>query len=466
MQHTSHPASSPAPLSFVSDTPSQISQELYQKLALFLSPLLKPLDEQIDARLVRTFLATIAALLQHRHSTCGLLLSELGGYLLSPAQAPAGTKRLSNLLRCPRWSFDLIERFLWRQASERCDQLRAEGEDVLVLWDESVVEKPESIALEGLCAVRSATAQRLKRIKPGYFNPPGGRPIFVPGWQWITLLLMGRSGPPTVAAMRWWSTRGPQAIAARTVQSRLLRQCKRDWGRRVLHVFDRGYAGGPWLELLSQQKVRFILRWPKHYKLIDGQRESGKEAKAWQLTRGQRSWEYRLLRDARHNCERKTGVYALEVRHSQYEGTLWLVVSRPGVGREPWYLLTNEKITTPEAAWKIVLAYARRWQIEMAFRYTKSELAFESPRLWKWEGRLKLLLMATLAYAFLLTLLSWPELCAWLLRHYCHRTGKRSRDTPTPLYRLRDALSRLWLSCHAHPASAFNPLLRIWLNSG
>lgn len=30
----------------------------------------------------------------------------------------------------------------------------------------------------------------------------------------------------------------------------------------------------------------------------------------------------------------------------------------------------------------MVFAYARRWQIEMAFRYTKSELALESPRLW------------------------------------------------------------------------------------
>ena len=57
------------------------------------------------------------------------------------------------------------------------------GEDVLALWDESVVEKSESIKLEGLCAVRSSKAARLKRIKPGFFNPPGGRPIFVPGMQ-------------------------------------------------------------------------------------------------------------------------------------------------------------------------------------------------------------------------------------------------------------------------------------------
>jgi hypothetical protein len=37
-----------------------------------------------------------------------------------------------------------------------------------------------------------------------------------------------------------------------------------------------------------------------------------------------------------------------------------------GSGREPWYLLTNERILTPEDAWQIVFAYARRWQVEMS----------------------------------------------------------------------------------------------------
>ena len=84
----------------------------------------------------------------------------------------------------------------------------------LLLWDESVIEKPESIAWEGLCAVRSSKARRLKRIKPGYYNPPAGPPIFVPGMNWLAVLLLGRQGPPTLAAMRWWTTRGVFAPSA------------------------------------------------------------------------------------------------------------------------------------------------------------------------------------------------------------------------------------------------------------
>jgi hypothetical protein len=56
------------------------------------------------------------------------------------------------------------------------------------------------------------------------------------------------------------------------------------------------------------------------------------------------------------------------------------VISRPGYGRKPWYRMTTESVSNPEQAWKIIFAYARRWQIEVSLRFTKSEMAFESPR--------------------------------------------------------------------------------------
>jgi hypothetical protein len=40
------------------------------------------------------------------------------------------------------------------RASQQLEQWRQAGEEGLVIWDESVWEKPESQQLEGLCAVR------------------------------------------------------------------------------------------------------------------------------------------------------------------------------------------------------------------------------------------------------------------------------------------------------------------------
>jgi hypothetical protein len=428
---------------------SLVAQQLSLQLTTFLAPLLQLLDAHLDARLVRTLSAAVAAILMWRHRNHGLLLSELGSYLRGPMHAPAGTKRLSNLLRSPNWTATLISDWLWQQATVRIHALRLAQEEALVIWDESVLEKPESQRSEGLCAVRSSKAQRLRRIRPGFFNPPTDRPICVAGLQWLGLLIVGASGPPSLAHMAWWTTRGTRATERRTVEAAVLQRCIGSWGRSVCHLFDRGFAGSPWLTRLLDANLRFVLRWPKGYKLLD---QWADERKAWQIARGKRTWSVRQIRDTRSHELRPVGVVACSVTHPHHARPLWLVVARPGKGREPWYLLTSEPIRTADDAWQIVFAYARRWQIELMWRYTKSELAFESPRLWTWERREKLLLLATLAYAFLLSLLvaTLAELRVAALRLGCHRTGKRSRDTPTPLYRLRAALSRLWLTHLTH----------------
>ena len=421
-------------------------QEVGNLFQSFIGPLEQWLDQQIDRRLVRTFFLALVAIVRLRHSRSGLLLSELGAHILSPAQAPAGTKRLSNLLRSPKWSHTLLEEFLRHRAEQSLSHLEQRDELALSIWDESVLEKPESIALEGLCPVRSSKAARLKRIKPGYYHPPGGPPVFVPGLQWLTVMLAGMQGPPALAAMRWWTSRGPLASHRREQTSSLLFQCAQWWQRRVVHVFDRGFAGLPWLSELGRQQLRFILRWPTRYHLADDRGERP----AWHITRGKRSQDHREIWDSSRRQYRKTGIVAVPVRHPQMEDALWLVVSRPGKGRKPWYLLTNETIETTDDAWRVVLAYARRWQVEMCYRACKTDLAMESPRLWFWENRLKLLLMVSLVYAFLLSLLAQnlAPLIRDLLRNWCHRTGERYRQAAIPLSRLRAALSSLWLS---HP---------------
>ena len=94
---------------------------------------------------METFLGLVLVVIMHRHRNQGLVLSELGGYLKRADQAPAGTKRISRLLHSPKWSAEMIETYLWTQADEQVDDLASAGQAVLVVWDESVIEKPESL---------------------------------------------------------------------------------------------------------------------------------------------------------------------------------------------------------------------------------------------------------------------------------------------------------------------------------
>ncbi len=110
-------------------------------------------------------------------------------------------------------------------------------------------------------------------------------------------------------------------------------------------------------------------------------------------------------------------------------------------------MLTNEPVHTAERAWQIILAYARRWQVEMSLRFEKAELGLESSRSMSWEVRYRLFLMLTLVHAFCLLLLSPSSKSArkYLLSAWSHQNGERSKKILTPLIRLRFALALLWL---------------------
>jgi hypothetical protein len=219
-------------------------------------------------------------------------------------------------------------------------------------------------------------------------------------------------------------------------------------------VFDRGYASGPWLEVLQKYRVRFIIRWIKNHLFftLDGQ-----EKKVWQIGLGKKYRAHQLIRDAKSGVKVTCDLWWTAVRHPHYAGLLYLVRAR--IQGKLSYLITNEPVETEEQAWEIFFSYKRRWQIETSFRYAKCELAMESPRVWFYEDRLKLFAIVLVVYAFLLHVLgeNHADLLQTILRLKCHRTGKRSQQALVPLYRLRWAISRLWNDCRPLLGSVFPP---------
>jgi hypothetical protein len=437
----------------------KLSQELTQLLETYLSPLLLVLDRLLDKRLVRTIMQCCVAILRFRNNKQGLLLSELGSYMdgydgLS-VSATAGTKRVGNLIRSLKWRSFHIDQYLLNEADKEVKRLRKQGKSVLCIWDGSVLEKSESTQLEGLCPVVSSKAKRLNRSKKGLvFNFPPRKAVTVTGMNWTGVLVAGMEGIPKVAMMSWWTTKGDYARKLREAEEEVLRKCVKKWGDILLYIFDRGYASGPWIQLLQSLKVRFVIRWKKGHYFLDAK---GEKKKVWQIGLGKKYLAHTQIWDSHTGEKMPCDIWWAPIRHMEYAYPLYLLKVR--VKKKVWYLITNEQVRKEEQAWKIVFAYRRRWQIETAFRYGKCELAMESPRVWAFENRLKLLSIVTIVYTFLIYLLEpiYQELVQAVLRLKCHRTGKRCQKVIAPLYRLRWAISRLWDDVHPVLGSLFPP---------
>lgn len=426
-----------------------LSERLGEDFLHFLGPLVEHLHavNKLDKRPLKTLVQAVEAMVAFREAGHGLLLSELGGYLDQLQGGGGGTKRLETLIHHDKWKAQEIEDFLLCKAECQVQEWEGQGEDGLLIWDGTILEKPESLKGEGLCPVRSSKAGRLTHRKKGYYRPPGA-PICVPGLHGIGLLLAGRKkqqGPPHLAALRWWTSRGALASHEKDENCQLLRLTAHLFGRRVVHVFDRGYCGAPWLGALYGFDVRFIERFKHRHHLIT---EQGEKKAAWKIACGKKGLAPRTIYDVVHHRNVEGSVLFFPVRHPDYpDWPLTLVVGRRK-GLEPIYLLTNEAITTTEDAWKTVFAYMRRWRIEMSFRHLKSDMAIQSLRVYRWEDRLKLLGLLTLAYGFLMNLMR-PQMRTardWLLDLACHRRGRRMREVDIPFSRVRLALSKLWLA--------------------
>jgi hypothetical protein len=210
-----------------------LAQHLRAHLKAFLAPLLQHLSTRLDVRLVQTAALVVEALVRLRQRPQALWLTEIGTLLLDAAHAPAGVKRIARLLASSHWTAAQVEQWLLAQADHLVEQ---EPDVALVAFDQSVLEKPESQAALGLCAVRSSKARRLARPRPGFGAGPPRPAVTVPGVHWLAATVMGWSGPALLAVCRWWSPRSssPQPQRQRESELALLRELGARWGRRVL----------------------------------------------------------------------------------------------------------------------------------------------------------------------------------------------------------------------------------------
>lgn len=113
-----------------------VRTELLANFQACFSDFLTRLDQLLDKCLVKTFAKLLEVLWLMRYPN-GLLLSELGACILSSSQAPAGTKRISNLLRSPKWSEEVVHEYLYERGTSYVKQVVQSNREVLLIWDNS-----------------------------------------------------------------------------------------------------------------------------------------------------------------------------------------------------------------------------------------------------------------------------------------------------------------------------------------
>lgn len=116
------------------------SQQWADQLETYLAPVNERLDAYLNRRVVGNLTAAVAGIVAAR---APLTLSELGSTITGAAHAAAGTERLHHALHHQGWQAEHIAEVLWEQAEECRQQMEREGETALVIWDSSVLEKPE-----------------------------------------------------------------------------------------------------------------------------------------------------------------------------------------------------------------------------------------------------------------------------------------------------------------------------------
>ncbi len=417
------------------------SQFLLKQMETYLSSLTHELNDSLDFRFVKTFFDLFAAIIINRNQKMTLLLSELGGFIAGFDKAPAGTKRISNLLRCGDWTHHFIDTWLFARALERVQDSVSQGLRPLYIWDDSVIEKHESRVMGGLCSVFSSKGQRLTRIRRGFYLPPKGR-ICVPGFKWRGMIVSNLGGIPQVGAMSWWTTRGKfKSAENENLLYRTLRDLSKKVGRVGLHILDRGFANIKTLGLFADLKQDLLVRWQTNFYLTH--EEKGRK-KCHLLARSFKGKERKIIQDKERKITRHISISFAKVSRQEIENQDYtLIIIRDVTGKfKPVYLLTSIDVRDTKTAWEICFSYMHRWEIEQSFRFIKSELGIESARLWFYQNRLKLMSIVSLVYDFILRMLrGFWSFCQAILRKWCHRTGSRYRNASIPAYRLRAAFA-------------------------
>lgn len=244
-------------------------------------------------------------------------------------------------------------------------------DDILLIEDDSDINKEYSKKLEDLCIVRDASKQ-----KETYVN----------GYHVCEIATLTKNEKQPISLYSHiYSTESKDFISCNneTMKSEeyVLNKLKNNKARKIL-IKDRGYDTFELFEKNIKDKISFIVR-------LDGNRNmlfKGKPRLIKEVAKTRKGKIHTKLIYKDGNVDSYISYTTVQFPKLKEKDLTLLIIYRDGEKNNPMYLLTDLEVKNKEDVLKIARTYMLRWRIEEYFRAKKQNYDFENFRIRSLKG--------------------------------------------------------------------------------
>lgn len=244
-------------------------------------------------------------------------------------------------------------------------------DEILLIEDDSDINKEYSKKLEDLCIVRDASKQK---------------ETFVNGYHVCEIATLTKNEKQPISLYSHiYSTESKDFISCNneTMKSEeyVLNKLKDNKARKIL-IKDRGYDTFELFEKNIKDKISFIVR-------LDGNRNmlfKGKTRLIKEVAKTRKGKIHTKLMYKDGNADSYISYTTVQFPKLKDKDLTLLIIYRNGEENDPMYLLTDLKVKNKEDVLKIARTYMLRWRIEEYFRAKKQNYDFENFRIRSLKG--------------------------------------------------------------------------------
>ena len=245
-------------------------------------------------------------------------------------------------------------------------------EEIILIEDDSDVNKEYSNKLEDLCTIRDASSKEEK---------------YVNGYHVCEIVGLSKNEyQPISLYSKIYSTetKGFKSCPNETMKSEkyVIEKIRKEKDSKIIVVKDRGYDSFELFKTTLENNVSFIVR-------LDGNRNllfKGKKRLVSEVASRRKGKIHTKLMYKGNNTDCYISYTTVQIPKIKDKDLKLVIIYRKDEENDPMYLLTDLEIKTNKDIEKIARIYMLRWRIEEYFKSKKQNYDFENFRLRSLKG--------------------------------------------------------------------------------